>query len=68
MEDQFPGRLRALRRKKGVSCKVVGDFCGLSKSAICQYEKGMREPGISAVVKLANYFEVSTDYLLGLEK
>lgn len=68
MEDKFPDRLRRLRREKGVSGKVVGDFCGVSASAVCRYEKGDREPDMQTIIKLSEYFDVTTDYLLGKEK
>ena len=67
MEDKFPDRLRELRREKGVSGKVAGDFCGVSASAVCRYEKGEREPDMQTIIKLSEYFGVTTDYLLGKE-
>ena len=68
MEDKFPDRLRELRRARGVSCQVMAECCGLSKNAIRRYERGQREPGAQSVIKIARYFEVTTDYLLGVEK
>ena len=61
-------RLKELRLKKGVSQTEVGDVIGVCRSAICQYEKGVRLPNAEDLVKLANYFNVSVDDLLGLEE
>lgn len=65
MIDDFPQRLRMLRERKGISRRVLADFCQLSKSAVARYERGEREPTASVISRLADYFEVSTDYLLG---
>lgn len=66
MEDEFPRRLRRLREQKKKTQQVVGDFCGVSRSMISVYESGEVEPTASVIRKLANYFDVSSDYLLGL--
>lgn len=65
MNSVFPERLRRLREKKRVSRRVMADFCELSKSAVARYERGEQEPTASAVCRMADYFGVSTDYLLG---
>lgn len=65
MGDGFPRRLRILRERRGISRRVLADFCRLSKSAIARYERGEREPTASAICRIADYFVVSTDYLLG---
>ncbi len=65
---EFPRRLRALRLSRGVSAAALGECCGLSKNIIQRYEKGLRYPRMESLVKIAAYFDVSLDYLLGLEK
>lgn len=40
---------------------------GTNNSSICDWERGRTEPGIEMIVRLSRYFEVSSDYLLGLE-
>lgn len=65
MGSGFPQRLRQLRERKRVSRRVLADFCQISKSAVARYERGEREPAASVICRMANYFEVSTDYLLG---
>lgn len=63
--NEFPHRLQRLRERRRINRKVLGELCGLSKNTIGQYERGEREPTISSLIKIADFFEVSTDYLLG---
>lgn len=65
MTSEFPRRLRYLREKKRISRLVLAELCGLSKNAVARYERGERQPTIDAVCALADYFEVSADYLIG---
>lgn len=62
---EFPERLRRLREEKRQSRAMVADFCGLSRGAIRYYERGERIPTMDALIALADYFEVSLDYLTG---
>lgn len=64
----FSERLRQLRKKKDVGQKEVGALLGVSESSIGKYEAGHRTPDPTALLKLAHYFGVSTDYLLGNDK
>lgn len=50
---------------KHMTLRVMADFCELSKSTLWRYENGEAEPSTSDIVRLADFFEVSTDYLLG---
>lgn len=65
MESEFPGRLRRLRERRRMNRKTVGECCGLSKNIIGMYERGEKEPSLKTLIKIADFFEVSTDYLLG---
>lgn len=65
MTGDFPRRLRRLRERRRMNRKALGEFCGLSKNMIGMYESGEKEPSIRTLVKIADFFEVSTDYLLG---
>lgn len=65
MGSDFSARLQRLRERRRIDRKTLGECCGLSKNIIGQYERGEREPTIGSLVKIADYFEVSTDYLLG---
>ena len=61
----FPKRLKRLRTEKDVSQEELGNILNLSKSTISLYESGKREPDYNTLNKIAQYFNVSTDYLLG---
>lgn len=56
--------LKNLRLAKGLTQQNIGDIVGVNGNTICQWEKGVREPDFQSLIKLATYFNVSTDYLL----
>jgi len=62
---EFRQRLQHLREKKRISRIVLSELCGLSSDAIRRYERGESEPTLHSLVAIAEYFEVSVDYLLG---
>lgn len=64
----FPGRLQRLRERKRISRKVMSELCGLSKNMISLYERGERQPRLDDAVEIAEFFDVSLDYLVGREK
>ncbi|MDF8369896.1 helix-turn-helix transcriptional regulator [Weissella paramesenteroides] len=61
-------RLKELRKAKGLSQQQLADEFETNRQNISLYEKGDREPNIATLIKLANYFDVSVDYLIGHEK
>ncbi len=61
----FYSRLRQLREQHRLSQKDLAAFLGVTRQAIASYELGKREPGFNTLIKLADYFNVSADYLLG---
>ena len=61
----FHQRLRALREKRRMSRRVLSQLCGLSVNMISMYERGEKAPSVDALVQIADFFGVSTDYLLG---
>ena len=63
----FGQRVRILRDKKGLSQKDLADRLGMPRSIVSTYENGRRMPTYGKLIKLACVFEVSTDYLLGVE-
>lgn len=67
MNKKFGLRLRELRQEKGLSMKKLGEAVGLSASAICLWENGTYDISSENLITLAKFFQVSTDYLLGLE-
>lgn len=63
--SEFPNRLRKLRDRKQMNRKALGECLGLSKNIVGMYERGEKEPSLATLVKIADFFDVSTDYLLG---
>ena len=61
----FPERLRQLRKSANISQQTLGDAMNVTKVSISGYETGNRKPDTDTLQKLADYFDVSTDYLLG---
>ena len=61
----FAERIRALRKEKGLSQEEVGSIIGLKKYAVYSYEKGRACPDMRGLIALADYFNVSMDYLAG---
>lgn len=64
-ERAFEERLKQLRKKKGITQEELGKILGVGKSTICQYERGTRKPDIEMLKRIAQFFGVSIDYLLG---
>lgn len=58
-------RIKELRKSKKMSQSELGKFIGVSQTTVTAWENGRAEPSSSYVTKLATFFNVSTDYLLG---
>lgn len=58
-------RLKELRKKKGISQLRLATDLNTTQNTISRYETGEREPGIDELIKIADYFNVSVDYLIG---
>lgn len=58
-------RLREIRKQRGVSQLKLAMDLHTNQNTISRYETGEREPGIAELIKLADYFDISVDYLLG---
>lgn len=58
-------RLKELRKKKGLSLKELGDILGVAESTVSLYENQKREASYLILQKVAAYFDVSIDYLIG---
>ena len=65
MSKEFGRTISNLRKKKGLSQKDAASKLGISQSLLSHYEKGIRECGLEFLVKIADFYEASTDYLLG---
>ena len=57
-------RLKQIRKSKGVSQLKMAMDLNTNQNTISRYETGEREPGINELIKIADYFNVSIDYLL----
>ncbi len=65
MNSDFPRIMTLLRKERGISQKQAAMELGVSQALLSHYEKGIRECGLDFVVKIADYYQVSCDYLLG---
>ena len=63
----FAANLKKIRKNKKVSQKVVAQQLGYGYTAIANYESGRNEPSIDDLIKIADYFDVSVDHLVGRE-
>jgi len=61
----FSVRIRELRSTRNLSQKTVAKAIGMAPMAYQRYEYGTREPAFSKLLALADYFDVSLDYLVG---
>lgn len=57
-------RLKALREKRGISQLKLAMDLGQNQNSISRYESGAREADYKALIALADYFDVSIDYIL----
>ncbi len=65
--EVFSERLKNLRLEFGLSTRELGRKIGVANASICRWENGERTPNIETLITLAKFFNVSTDYLCGLE-
>ncbi len=65
MNSDFPRIITFLRKEKGLSQKQAAADMGISQALLSHYEKGIRECGLDFLVRTAEYYNVSCDYLLG---
>ncbi|WP_024861693.1 helix-turn-helix domain-containing protein [Ruminococcus flavefaciens] len=64
--DSFSEKIRGLRKERNKTQREVAEAIGTDQQTLRRYEHGDRRPDIEILSRLANYFNVSTDYLLGL--
>ena len=67
MKNNFKAKLKELRNELNLLQKQLAMDLGVTQACIGKWETGDREPSLDDLIKVANYFGVSTDYLLGLE-
>jgi len=61
-------RIRALRLEKNITQTELAQRIGVSKTMISSYELEQRAPSYEVLIKIAKFFNVTTDSLLGIEK
>ena len=62
----FAERIKYLRIEKGLSQDDLAKELGVSNAIISLWENGLREPSMSSLIVMANFFHVSIDYIVGL--
>ena len=67
MNNKFYEKLKELRLENNLLQKQLATDLGVTQACIGKWETGDREPSLDDLIKIAKYFSVSTDYLLGLE-
>lgn len=63
----FAERLKELRKERNMSELQLEKVLGVSSTTINRWERGLRVPNLDSLVLLARFFDVSIDYLCGLE-
>ena len=65
MRDVLAKRLKQCRKEKGITQNQVAIYCDITEKAYQNYELMLREPKLEILLKIAEYFDVSLDYLVG---
>ncbi|WP_298020398.1 helix-turn-helix domain-containing protein [uncultured Dysosmobacter sp.] len=65
---EFHEKLLSLRQKRGLTQPQVADGTGLSLRGYQNYERGLREPQLTALVALADFYDISLDELVCRER
>lgn len=66
-EKTITTRLRELRERLGVNQETIAEACDISRVALTRYENGQRVPRAEIAARLADFYGVTVDYLLGRE-
>ena len=65
--NKFAIRIRELRKERQLTQDELAGRLNLTKQAVSQWERGIREPGFETLEMIADFFNVDTDYLIGRE-
>ena len=68
MTMTFGAKLKHARQEKGLTQMQLADLIGVSKSTLANYETDNREPDMFKIKKILSVLDISSDYLLGVEK
>lgn len=66
MKDILAKRLRKCREEADLTQIKVATYCDITEKAYQNYESGVREPKLSIIIRIAQFYKVSIDYLVGL--
>ena len=66
--EKFHEKLKELRKEKGFTQQEVADICGVKQTVYAKWEIGVNKPTLEGIVNLADFFEVSLDWLVGRDK
>ena len=64
---EFKVKLKELRKLNNLSQMQLAEILKTNNSSICDWERGRTQPDLQTLVDIARFFEVSSDYILGLE-
>ena len=68
MNNNYLGKtIKELRLEEGISQRELGNRLNVCNQTVSFWESGQREPDLDTLIKIAHYFQVSTDFLLGNE-
>ena len=65
---EFGETLKGLRQRAGLTQKQLAERMGITSSVVSYYELSERNPSPETLIKLASIFQVTTDFLLGIQK
>ena len=66
--EKFHKKLKMLRKKQGLTQTELGEKVGVKQNTFTNWENGKREPSLEKLIVLADFFEVSLDWLVGRDK
>ena len=66
-KSKFTQRFKELKKESGLSDKKLGKVLEVSNATICRWENGQSDVKSEELYKIAEFFKVSADYLIGLE-
>lgn len=64
--ENFPTRIKNARKTAGYSQEQIADELEINRTSISKYETGVQEPNLETLAKLAQFYNVSIDWLLGV--
>ena len=64
--NMFRYRLKELRIERGLTQQQLADYLDVDRTTVMKWERGERETNFTMLIKIAKFFQVTTDYLLGV--